>query len=184
MKKLVFTAIAASIMLTQTGCFGSFALVNKIYEFNDGASDNKILKTLLMYVLYIVPVYQVSAFLDLVIFNLIEFWGGSNPIAMEEGQVEEQFMAIKGENYKVTATKNQMVFEKLENGEMTDMGTMVYSPETKVWSFEKEDQVVDLIKISDNNTAEFNTVNGFQTLDISNVENMLVASTNKNFILN
>ena len=47
MRKLLFTAVAASIMITQTGCFGSFALVKKVYEFNECASDNNFVKTLL-----------------------------------------------------------------------------------------------------------------------------------------
>ncbi len=89
MRKLLFTAVAASIMITQTGCFGSFTLVKKVYEFNDGASDNKFVKTLLFYVLNIVPVYGIAGFLDLIIFNLLEFWTGSNPIAMNEGEFEE-----------------------------------------------------------------------------------------------
>ena len=78
-------AAAISIMISQTGCFGGFELTKKVWEFNDNTFENKFLKTLFFYVLNIVPVYGIAGFLDVVIFNLIEFWSGSNPIAMEEG---------------------------------------------------------------------------------------------------
>jgi len=124
-------------MITQIGCFGSFALVKKVYEFNDVASDNKFAKTLLFYVLNIVPVYGIAGFLDLIIFNLLEFWTGSNPIVMNEGEFEEQLMTFKGETYKLTATKNQMKFQKLTPAGLEDLGNMLFSEEKSSWSFAK-----------------------------------------------
>jgi hypothetical protein len=82
----------------QTGCFGSFALTKKVYEFNDGL-ENKWLKSIAFWGLNIIPVYGFAGFVDVVILNLVEFWTGSNPLAMQEGEVEEQIIAFRGESY-------------------------------------------------------------------------------------
>lgn len=71
--------LAASLGTFSVGCFGKFALVRAIYKANDSIG-NKFAKSLVTWVFVIVPVYAVAALIDFVIFNLIEFWGGSNPI--------------------------------------------------------------------------------------------------------
>jgi hypothetical protein len=183
MKKVFFTAAAACIMITQTGCFGSFEMIKKVYDWNDGISDNKVVKTLIFYVLNIIPVYGIAGFLDVVIFNLIEFWGGSNPIAMEAGQVEEQFMAIKGENYKVTATKNQMKFEKVTDDGLVEMGAMVFSEEDQSWSYVKEDESMVVAKVNAvDNSVDYQTAAGMQTFNLNSLDNV-VWMGNKNFPL-
>lgn len=171
MKKILFGAAALSIMITQTGCFGSFGLVKTIYEANDNASDNKIVKTLLMYVLMIVPVYQVAGFLDIVVFNLIEFWSGSNPIAMEAGEMEEQLMTIKGETYKVTATQNKMSFVKLTNGEAIDMGAMTFDTDDNSWNFEKDGEAHKMASYDmASGNVSFFTETGVKVVDMQTVE--------------
>ena len=174
-------AAALSVMITQTGCFGSFELVKKIYDFNDGISDNKIVKTLFFYLLNIIPVYGISALLDVVIFNLIEFWGGSNPLAMEAGEIEEQLMTVNGKVYKVTATKNKMSFAQLINGDAVDMGDLVFSDESKSWNFEKDGVSEELVSINADNTVDFATAEGVQNVDMSSIDCLVLNdfSTNK-----
>lgn len=171
MKRIFFIAAAASLMITQTGCFGSFELIKKVYDFNDGISDNKFVKTLVFWVMNIVPVYGIAGFIDAVILNLIEFWSGSNPLAMEAGQVEEQFMAVKGENYKVTTTKNQMVFEKVTPNGLENMGAMVFSEATSSWSFVKDGEATVVAKVNLNeNTVDYRTASSFETISWDNVD--------------
>lgn len=66
-----------------TSCYGSFALTKKVYQFN-GSLGNKWIKSLFVFVLG-APVYGVSGLADAVIFNLVEFWTGSNPVAFKDG---------------------------------------------------------------------------------------------------
>ena len=178
MKKTFFLAAAASLMISQTGCFGSFALVKKVYEFNESVSDNKVVQTLLFYVFNIIPVYGVASFIDVVILNLIEFWSGSNPISMEAGEVEQQLMTIKGDTYKVTATQNKLQFERLENGSFLDMGAMTYSTQEKSWSFQKDGICQELIQFNEDNTVDFATLEGQETYNINDID-YLVASNSK-----
>lgn len=106
-KKSFSILLAAAVLSTSTGCFGEFALVRGLYEWNDSVTSNKFVKTLLFYGLSIIPVYAVAALGDVVIFNLIEFWSGSNPISMNEGDFERETIPMDGEEYIVEATKNQ-----------------------------------------------------------------------------
>lgn len=99
--------LAAAVLSTSTGCFGEFALVWGLYEWNDSVSSNKFVKTLLFYGLSIIPVYAIAGLGDIIIFNLIEFWSGSNPIIMNEGDFERQTIPLEDEEYIVEATKNQ-----------------------------------------------------------------------------
>src|SRR3954452_23213780 len=77
---------AATAVAFSTGCFGSFALTRKLWDFNNTVSKEKGLKELLFLALIIVPVYQLAALGDAIIFNTVEFWGGKNPItSMKDG---------------------------------------------------------------------------------------------------
>ncbi|KAA3648894.1 MAG: DUF3332 domain-containing protein [Bacteroidetes bacterium] len=180
MKKILFTAVAASIMITQTGCFGSFELTRKVWEFNESTFENKFLKTLMFYVMNIIPVYGVAGFLDTVIFNLIEFWSGSNPIAMAEGEIEVQYAKMDGENYKITATKNKMVFQQLKDGALIDQGEMVFSEEESTWNFVKNGESHNLITVNiESNTVDYNIGTSTQTVDLSNLD-CIALNTKKN----
>ena len=85
-----------ALQLSTAGCFGKFALVRKVYGFNESVGD-KWLRSILCWVLFIIPVYALAGFADFVLLNVIEFWTGNNPAAMNEGQtVEKTAVAADG----------------------------------------------------------------------------------------
>jgi hypothetical protein len=86
-KKNMFIVIAI-VSILSTSCFGGFQTTRKVYQWNEGVSGNKFVNNLVFYGLNIIPVYPVAGTLDLFIFNLIEFWTGSNPMALNEGEFE------------------------------------------------------------------------------------------------
>jgi hypothetical protein len=72
-----------------SNCFGKFALTRKIYGWNSDLKigDGKVVKvfqTLLMYGFTFLPVYLVASLLDLLIFNLLEFWMDTNIVGFNE----------------------------------------------------------------------------------------------------
>jgi hypothetical protein len=75
---MIVTALALASFTT--GCFGQFALTRKLYNWNDGLG-NKFVKTVVLWAFMIIPVYEVLGLADLWVLNVIEFWGGSNPVA-------------------------------------------------------------------------------------------------------
>jgi len=120
MKKLAKVFISMGMICTllfTTGCFGKFALVRKLYEWNNSIAGNdmsgKFVKTLVMYGLMIIPVYEIAGAIDYWVLNLIEFWTGSNPLAMNAHQKETQIVERNGVKYQITATQNKFEVKQL-----------------------------------------------------------------------
>ena len=78
-------------------------------------ADSRFVKTLVFWGLNIIPVYGVAALGDLIIFNLIEFWTGSNPLAMSEGEHEYQVVEYGGQTYELHATAGVFEISKIED---------------------------------------------------------------------
>lgn len=77
-KQLGALVLASSIALT--GCFGSFALTKKAYDFNKGMGD-KWIQWVVFLVATGVGATPIIVAVDLLVLNSIEFWTGSNPVA-------------------------------------------------------------------------------------------------------
>jgi hypothetical protein len=82
--RLLAALFVTVLSLHVSGCFGSFALTRKIYDLNQGVSDNKFVQWALFLGFTIIPVYGVGVFVDSLVFNSLEFWTGSNPLANAE----------------------------------------------------------------------------------------------------
>lgn len=65
------------------GCFGSFHITRKVYNFNKSATPNKWVRWCLFMGMNIIPVYTSAVFADVVFANAVEFWTGSNPIVVK-----------------------------------------------------------------------------------------------------
>jgi hypothetical protein len=75
--------LAALFTTTAAGCFGRFRLTNAIYDFNKGASSSPVIRSLLMFGLIVIPVYELSLFIDWVFVNTIDFLSGTNQVAVK-----------------------------------------------------------------------------------------------------
>lgn len=84
MKKAMFLTVAALTLAgATTGCIGknnTFCLFNGVLKWNKSASDNEWINELIFLGLNIIPVYGVSLFADVLVFNSIDFWTGDNPM--------------------------------------------------------------------------------------------------------
>jgi len=112
MRKLIIALALTGVMISQTGCFGEFGLTRKVYEFNQGVGG-KFLNQLLFWGMCIIPVYEVAGIIDVLILNTIEFWTGSNPIAMAPGETEVQYAKVDGHQFRMTAQQNYFIVEEL-----------------------------------------------------------------------
>lgn len=139
MKKITFIGMATlmlGVSILGSGCFGKFALVRKVYEWNDSLGNNFV-KTLVFYGLNIIPVYGFAGAIDFWILNLIEFWTGSNPMAMKAGETEKQVVLGKdGNQYEITATQNRFDVVALSGTNKGTISSLVYTPENKTWNKE------------------------------------------------
>lgn len=88
-KVALVTLLVGGFFLAFGNCFGKFALARKVYGFNDsinigGGIVSRFFKTIIMWVFMIIPLYGIAFLLDLILFNLIEFWTGNNVVGLNE----------------------------------------------------------------------------------------------------
>lgn len=86
--------LAAMLPLGASGCFGSFNLTRKVYDFNRSVSQDRWIRWLFFLAMNVVPVYAFSMAVDAFFANPFEFWGGSNPINAELGSTR----VVRGED--------------------------------------------------------------------------------------
>lgn len=103
-----------AMSLTLTSCFGGFQLTRNLYSLNEGISSEPIVQTLVFWGLNVIPVYPLAVTADFLIFNFIEFWSGTNPLAMNELDSEQQYVYYKGDIYLMKAEKNNFEIFKIE----------------------------------------------------------------------
>ncbi len=134
MKRKMIICGALSLTLLSSSCLGSFKAFNNLRDWNDGLTSNKFVDNLVFWALNIVPVYGLFFFADVIILNVIEFWTGSNPIAMAEGEKETQYAEVDGIKVKMTAEKNKFTIEKLTGEHAGEKVVMMYTPDNQTWN--------------------------------------------------
>lgn len=133
MKKTISCLLLSSALLF-SGCLGSFRAFNNLKDWNQGLTDSKFLDNLIFWGLNIVPVYGLFFLGDAIIFNVIEFWSGSNPIAMKPGESETQMVEHDGNTFKMVATKNRIQVTVVEGPKKGKKIDLVYKPDDKSWN--------------------------------------------------
>ena len=69
------------------GCFGTFQLTKKVYDFNRTISHDKWMRWFTFLIFSFVPIYGISFAIDVIFANSVEFWSGRNPGRAQEGLV-------------------------------------------------------------------------------------------------
>jgi hypothetical protein len=89
-RKFICAAVLAAFVCASVGgCYGKYALFNKVHKWN-GKIGDKWINSVVHFVFFgILPVYGICLFADFLIFNTIEFWTGSNPVAMNSDTYHE-----------------------------------------------------------------------------------------------
>jgi hypothetical protein len=135
----LFLALS-TLLVTQTGCFGEFQLTRKFYGWHEGVSNNKFVRTLVFWVTSIG--YPITTAVDFFILNLIEFWSGSNPLSMNEGDHEMQLATVNGEEFRIEATKDTFTTTQLTGKEAGEVRIMKFDRATRTWNY-TDSEVID-----------------------------------------
>jgi hypothetical protein len=80
-RKLVAAVVLATVAAAASGCYGQFALTRKIYAWNGEVTPNPFANSLIFFALVVIPVYELGALGDWIIFNTVEVFTGQNPIS-------------------------------------------------------------------------------------------------------
>jgi len=150
LKRGIAILLISTVAFASFGCYGNFVLFNKINKWN-GSLGNKWINTIVYWVLWIIPVYPISWVIDGLILHTIEFWTGSNPLAMNEGEREVQIVNKDGVNYEITATKNRFDVLVLDGEKEGKLTSLVFNDNTMIWSVESGNEKIELAKIDSEN---------------------------------
>jgi hypothetical protein len=148
MRKVKLSIAAMSIAigaLLMNSCIGSFGLTMKVLNWNQQVTNEKWVNELVFLVFWVVPVYEISLFIDGVILNTIEFWTGSSPVS----QVDTTVKGVKG-TYHVKSNDTGYDVVLLETGEKAQF---VYDNAAKTWSIAANNKIVPLIKYNNDGIA-------------------------------
>ncbi len=114
MKKItILFSIFGFLTLSMVNCFGQFGLTRSIYRINAGINigSGKV-AGFFRSLLFLFPFsigYYFAMILDVLLFNLIEFWTGSNPVSKadfnEKGERVTMHKAETGETIELTELK-------------------------------------------------------------------------------
>lgn len=147
-----FVVIALVVTITFQSCIGSFNLTRNLYDWNHNVGDRYV-NALVFFAFVVIPVYGVTLFLDGVILNTIEFWSGSHPISMEEGDKEIQRVTKDGVTYEIMAVKNKFIATQIHGPQAGETVEFIFNPVEKTWSLVTSDINQKLVKVNDNATV-------------------------------
>src|SRR5947207_1461342 len=83
-REAIVLGLGVAFLTTASGCFGRFRAMNAIYDFNKEASNNGVVRSLLMCALIVIPVYEVTFLIDAIVLNTLDFFNAPNAVAKTE----------------------------------------------------------------------------------------------------
>lgn len=141
-KRLRLTALLIASTIIFNSCIGSFGLTNNVLDWNKKIGD-KWVNELVFFAAWIIPVYEISIFADVVVLNTIEFWTGSNPVAHVD-------KIIEGENstYSVKSSETGYVITDVITGDVTILN---YNNCSNTWSATINGNTIEFLSFIDEN---------------------------------
>jgi hypothetical protein len=91
--------------------------------------------------------------LDVLFFNTLEFWTGSNPIAMAPGEEIIRYTSQDGKDLKIIIRQNQVIVEDLDNpGQELALD---YRPLERSWYYTSAEGKVKIATLSEDQADFF-----------------------------
>ena len=97
---IIPVVLAVTICILLSGCMGNMGVTQNVKKVNLSVTENRWVREGVFLGFTVFWVYRVSALLDLIVFNSIEFWTGENPITDQPAMVnipKEKLEKIFGE---------------------------------------------------------------------------------------
>ena len=169
----IVVAISASMMMQS--CIGSFALYNKVKNWNDHVGD-KFVNELVFVAMWILPVYELSFVADLFILNSIEFWSGSNPALAQaetkivDGKDAQYLVARDATGYEITNMTTKQVTRFNFNAEDNSWSIENNGKEVKLFSFVDDTHVNVLLRDGSYTTVELSQAGVLAYQDLVGVD--------------
>lgn len=121
-RRRALLSVVALGLVASSGCFGSFQLTRKVYNWNASVSSDKFVTELVFLGLNIVPVYSVAALADAVFANSVEFWTGTNPVASARTLRPDGTALVQ--HAETTADGKTLTIDEVKDGETLSTTTI------------------------------------------------------------
>lgn len=151
MKHLKFITLLIIILYAMTilpGCYGSFTLTRKVHSWNGSVGD-KFVNTIVYWVLMIIPVYGACTFIDFLVLNTIEFWVGSNPLALSSEETETRIVQSGEKEFEVTIGNNEIKIKEIQGPNKGNVVCLIYDQELQAWFLQDETSAKMVVQIDD-----------------------------------
>jgi len=150
LKKSIAILLIAIMASMSFGCYGKYAALNK---YNDLMKSFGFIGGILHFfpLLFVLPIV---VFVDAVILNSIEFWTGSNPLAMKAGEREVQIVNKDGVNHEIVATKNRFDVTVLDGENAGKHASLIFNDNTLIWSVENGTEKMEIAQIDSNDLSK------------------------------
>ena len=158
---IVAAVVALSASMMMQSCIGSFALFNKVKNWNEHVGD-KFVNEIVFVAMWILPVYELCFAADLFILNSIEFWSVSNPalasadVKVVDGKDAQYLVARDATGYVITnmTTKQETRFN--------------FNAEDNSWSLENNGKEMKLFTfVDDTHVDVINRDGGYTRVELS-----------------
>lgn len=157
---IVATVVALSASMMMQSCIGSFALFNKVKNWNDNVGG-KFVNEVVFVAMWILPVYELCFAADLLILNSIEFWSGSNPALTSQSQIIDG----KDAKYLVASDAHGYAITNMKTKQVTRFN---FNAQDNSWSVENNGQEVKLFNFVDDTHVNVLTRDGsYTTVELS-----------------
>ena len=153
---VVATVIALSASMMMQSCIGSFALFNKVKNWNEHVGD-KFVNEIVFVAMWILPVYELCFAADLLVLNSIEFWSGENPAL---AQAETKVIDGKDAQYLVARNEAGYTITNMTTKQVTRFN---FDAKDNSWSLENNGQEVKLFTFVDDTHVDVLTRDGSYT---------------------
>lgn len=153
---IVATVVALSASMMMQSCIGSFALFNKVKNWNEHVGD-KFVNEIVFVAMWILPVYELCFAADLFILNSIEFWSGENPAL---AQADAQVIDGKDAKYLVARNEGGYTITNLNTKQVTRFN---FNAQDNSWSLENNGEEVKLFTFVDDTHIDVITRDGSYT---------------------
>jgi hypothetical protein len=121
-----------------------------VYDWN-GTIEDKTVRSVVFWALVIIPVYEVAAFVDAAVLNVIEHWSGENPLSMQPGEVDKRTVLHGGKRYTIEARKNRFTVRERGKNRAVDL---LFNSSDASWNLVAGDKLVTLSKLERNGDGD------------------------------
>lgn len=151
--------LAATLSMSMTSCIGSFALTSRVLSWNKTVSS-KFINEVVFFAFWVLPVYEVTTFADLIVLNSIEFWSGSNPALAYSKTVDTDHG-----QYKIVADASGYSITHLDSATTV---RIEHEEATDTWGILTDDGIVPFMTMVDDNHVKMVTPEGdFRMVELS-----------------